>query len=170
MPTPPQPDAAAPGGARVLPADAADYPRGLLDLADPPACLYVRGGALPPVARAIAVVGSRAASPSGVARATRLAGDLARLGFTIVSGLARGIDAAAHRGALDAGGRTVAVIPSGLDAITPSHHLELADEIAVRGALVTECARGGPWGKGAFVERNRLIAAMAAATVVVEAA
>jgi DNA processing protein len=151
-------------------ADDPHYPAGLRDLRDPPPSLYVRGGALPAVAAAIAVVGSRAASPYGVAQAMRLAGDLARLGFTIVSGLAHGIDAAAHRGALAAGGRTVAVIPSGLDAITPRHHAMLAESIAERGALVSERPGGPPYGKGAFLERNRLIAGLASATVVVEAA
>lgn len=116
------------------------------------------------------MVGSRAASPYGLEQAHRLAGDLARLGLVVVSGLARGIDAAAHRGALDAGGRTVAVIPSGLDAIAPRHHRGLAAEIAGRGTLVSEWAHGDPRGPGVFVQRNRLIAALAGVTVVVEAA
>lgn len=132
--------------------------------------MYIRGGDLPEVRQAVAIVGSRAASPYGVDQAHRLAGDLVRLGFVVVSGLARGIDAAAHRGALAAGGRTVAVIPSGLDQITPPHHRPLADEIAVRGVLLSEWASGGPRGPGVFVQRNRLIAALACATVVVEAA
>lgn len=102
--------------------------------------------------------------------ARRLAADLAALGWTVVSGLARGIDAAAHRGALDAGGRTVAVVPSALDRITPPEHGPLADEIAERGTLLSEVGSGGPFGRGAFVRRNRLIAALSAATVVVEAA
>jgi DNA processing protein len=116
------------------------------------------------------MVGSRAASPYGLEQARRLAGDLARLGMVVVSGLARGIDAAAHRGALDAGGRTVAVLPSGLDAITPRYHRDLAAEIVARGALLSEWESGDPQGKGVFVQRNRLIAALAATTVVVEAA
>jgi DNA processing protein len=154
----------------VLPADAGDFPAGLRDLPDCPAAVYVAGGDLPPVARAIAIVGSRAASPYGVAQARRIAGDLARLGYVIVSGLARGIDAAAHGGALEAGGRTVAVIASGLDAITPRHHVDLAAAIGRRGALLSEQESGAPPGRGSFVHRNRLIAALAAATVVVEAA
>jgi len=146
------------------------YPAGLRDLPDPPAHVYLRGGDLPRVARAVAIVGSRAASGYGVDQASRLAADLARMGYVIVSGLARGIDAAAHRGALEAGGRTVAVIPSGLDAITPRHHHALAAEIAARGTLLSEWAHGEPIGKHVFLQRNRLIAALAAATVVVEAA
>src|SRR6185503_14015424 len=90
-------------------------------------------------------------------------------GFTVVSGLARGIDAAAHRGALDAGAGTVAVLPGGLDAIAPRHHRGLAEEIATRGGLLTEVASGEPH-PGHFIRRNRLIAALGAATLVVEAA
>jgi DNA processing protein len=95
---------------------------------------------------------------------------ISRLGLVVVSGLARGIDAAAHRGALAADGATVAVLPSGLDRITPLHHQEMAERIVVRGALVSELAAGPPRFRGEFVRRNRLIAALAAATVVVEAA
>ncbi|MEK7330363.1 MAG: DNA-processing protein DprA [Candidatus Eisenbacteria bacterium] len=160
----------APIGARALSDGEPGYPPGLRDLGDAPRAVFVRGGRLPACEHAIAIVGSRAASRYGLERARRLAGDLARLGYTVVSGLARGIDAAAHRGALDSGGRTVAVIPSGLDAITPRHHLELASEIAARGVLLTEWESGDPRGRGVFVRRNRLIAALAAATVVVEAA
>ncbi len=165
-----RPDALARSGVRALPASAPGYPPGLRDLSDAPREIFIRGGDLPAVARAVAIVGSRAASRYGMEQAHRLAGDLARIGIVVISGLARGIDAAAHRGALEAGGRTVAVIPSGLDAITPRHHLDLAAAIADRGALVSEWERGEPRGRGVFVERNRLIAALAAATVVVEAA
>src|SRR5213593_805483 len=114
-------------GARAALHSDTDWPRGLRDLADPPAALFLRG-ALPDRERAVAVVGSRAASPYGTEQARALASDLAGLGFTVVSGLARGIDAAAHRGALDAGGATVAVLPGGLDRVTPRHHRALAEE------------------------------------------
>ncbi len=154
---------------RCLRRDDDGFPAALLDLARPPLELRVRGE-IPARERSIAIVGSRAASPYGIAQARRLAGDLAALGFAVVSGLARGIDAAAHRGALDAGGRTVAVLPGPLDPVTPAHHAELAREIAGRGALVTEHRVGDALSRGMFVERNRLIAALAAATVVVEAA
>ena len=118
----------------------------------------------------VAIVGSRAATPYGLAVARRLSADLSRLGVWIVSGLARGIDAAAHGAALDAGGNTIAVLPSGLDTITPSAHAELAARIAAGGALVTEITTGGPRFRGQFIERNRLIAALGLATIVVEAA
>jgi DNA processing protein len=158
------------GDIRELSVSSPGYPAGLRDLSDPPERIYLRGSDLPAVPGAVAIVGSRAASAYGVDQARRLASDLARMGFVIVSGLARGIDAAAHRGALEAGGRTVAVIPAGLDAITPRHHRPLAEEIAALGTLLSEWPHGDPKGLGVFVQRNRLIAALAAATVVVEAA
>ena len=170
MPASPRADAPARIGARALRESQPGFPTGLRDLIDVPSVVFVAGDELPPVREAVAVVGSRAASRYGLEQARRLAGDLARLGMVVVSGLARGIDAAAHRGALDAGGRTVAVLPSGLDAITPRYHHELAMEIVARGTLLSEWERGDPQGKGVFVQRNRLIAALAAATVVVEAA
>lgn len=122
-----------------------------------------------PPARAVALVGARAASPYGKAMADRLARDLATLGIAVVSGLARGIDAAAHEGALAVGGVTIAVVPASLAHITPPQHAGLARRITERGALVTEVGGGGPFGRGAFVKRNRIIAALAGVTVVVEA-
>lgn len=158
-------------GVRAIPADDPAYPTALRDLPDPPSVVFVRGAALPAVDRAVAIVGARAATPYGAGLATRLATDLARLGVVVVSGLARGIDAAAHRGALAAEGVTVAVLPSGLDCVTPSHHQDLAEQIvAGAGTLMTELAAGGPRFKGEFVKRNRLIAGLCAATIVVEAA
>ena len=159
-----------PSPVRGVSAGAAGYPPALRDLRDAPPRVWLRGADVPEVARCIAIVGSRAASPYGRSMATQLARDLAALGFTIVSGLARGIDAAAHRGALEAGGCTVAVVPSGLDQVTPPAHDGLADAIASRGTLLSEIAAGPPFGRGAFVRRNRLIAALSAVTVVVEAA
>jgi DNA processing protein len=158
-----------PPDARALGRDHSAYPEGFRDLEDSPAVAYVRGADPPPRSRAVAVVGARAASAYGQAIAERLAGDLARIGFVVVSGLARGIDAAAHRGALEANAETVAVMPSGLDRVTPPHHVDLAERIARQGSLVSEIAAGPPRFRGEFVRRNRLIAAMAAATVVVEA-
>jgi DNA processing protein len=136
------------------------WPWGLDALRDPPKRLWCAGEL--PAGPWVAIVGSRAATPYGI--------DLARLGVAVVSGLARGIDAAAHRGALDAGGPTVAVLPSGLDRVTPPSHAELARAIARAGALVTEIESGAPRYASEFLERNRLIAATARATVVVEAA
>ena len=143
-------------------------PAALSDLPDPPAELHVRGHW--PGAPCIAIVGSRASTSYGRAVAHRLAGDLARLGITIVSGLARGIDAAAHEGALDAGGVTVAVLPGSLDRITPPSHTALAGRIVRHGALVAEWGEGVPVSRGLFLRRNRLIAGLSLAVVVVEAA
>ena len=145
------------------------FPPGLLDLDDVPERVFV-AGALPIAGPAVAIVGSRAATPYGIAQARRLAADLARLGIVIVSGLARGIDAAAHRGALEVDGRTIAVLPGSLLAIAPRHHHELAATIAGAGALLSEIERGTSLQRGMFIRRNRLIAAMSRATVVVEAA
>ncbi len=145
-----------------------EFPARLLDLDDPPARLFVRG--VLPAGRMVAIVGSRAATPYGLAQARRLAGNLAALGIPVVSGLARGIDAAAHLGALDAGGRTVAVLPGSLDRVSPASHAELAERIAAQGALVAEWETGVIPYASSFLERNRLIAALASVTVVVEAA
>jgi DNA processing protein len=156
-------------GVRAPLAGEPGYPAALRDLPDAPRVLFVRG-VLPELSRAVTVVGSRAATPYGMARAGALGADLARLGYTVVSGLARGIDGAAHRGALEAGGASVAVLPGGLDAVTPRHHAELAESLCARGGLLSERASGPPPFRATFLERNRLIAALSAATVVVEAA
>jgi DNA processing protein len=139
-------------------------------LADPPPRVYAWGGYVPDHRQCAALVGSRAATPYGLAVAEQLARDLAMAGVTVVSGLARGIDSAAHAGALAGGGRTIAVIASGYEKIAAGPSARLAGEIVRSGAVLSEVARGGPFGKGAFVKRNRLIAACAAVTVVVEAA
>ncbi|MBI5168838.1 MAG: DNA-protecting protein DprA [Candidatus Eisenbacteria bacterium] len=148
----------------------AAYPAGLRALPDAPARVWIAGTLDTPVARCVAIVGSRAASDYGASFARRLAADLARAGLVVVSGLAHGIDAAAHAGALEARGRTVGVLPAGLDHITPVQHVALARRVAENGALLTERESGPPFGPGAFVRRNRLIAALSAVTVVVEAA
>lgn len=155
--------------ARAIPRSDPCYPPGLNDLDDAPAVLYLRG-AWPLDVPTVAIVGSRAATSYGLSFARQLAADLAGLGVVVVSGLARGIDAAAHHGALEHGGTTVAVLPGGLDQVTPVHHRELAETIAHRGAIVSEWPSGVPVQSGLFVRRNRLIAALSGATVVVEAA
>ena len=121
-------------------------------------------------ALAVAVVGSRRATPYGLEVAETLAADLAARGVTIVSGLARGIDAAAHRGALRVGGRTLAVLGSGVDVIYPPENRRLAAEIAERGALLSQFAPGTPPLPQNFPTRNQVIAALSLAVVVVEAA
>ncbi|MCH6568137.1 MAG: DNA-protecting protein DprA, partial [Nitrospinae bacterium] len=147
-----------------------DYPPQLATLYDPPPVLYVRGALMASDALAIAVVGSRRPTAYGRSVAERLAGELASLGFTVVSGLARGIDGLAHQAALSAGGRTLAVYGNGIDLIFPSEHRELADAIAERGALISEFPMGVPPVAHNFPRRNRIIAGLALGTVVVEAA
>ncbi|MBI3997740.1 MAG: DNA-protecting protein DprA [Armatimonadetes bacterium] len=159
--------ARAQGMAVLVPGDAA-FPALLRLLPDPPPVLYVRGrlGKAP----SVAVVGSRRATPYGRAAAARLAFDLALAGVTVVSGLARGIDAAAHRAALDGGGRTVAVLGNGADVVYPPEHAALVEAIIERGALVTEFSPGTPPRPGHFPRRNRLISGLSLGVVVVEGA
>jgi DNA processing protein len=149
--------------------DDPDYPRSLLEIHDPPGILFVRGQILPQDALAIAIVGSRHATQYGKAQAERLAGSLARAGITIVSGLARGIDAAAHRGALAAGGRTLAVLGSGVLNLYPPEHVELADEVIAQGAVISEAPPRSPPLSGAFPQRNRIISGLSLGVLVVEA-
>jgi DNA processing protein len=153
----------------LSPADAR-YPSRLAEVPDAPATLHVRGALVDADALAVAIVGSRRATPYGLEVAETLAADLAARGVTIVSGLARGIDAAAHRGALRVGGRTLAVLGSGVDVIYPPENRRLAAEIAERGALLSQFAPGTPPLPQNFPTRNQVIAALSLAVVVVEAA
>jgi DNA processing protein len=146
------------------------YPALLTLIPDPPFVLWVRGECAVLGQPAVALVGSRGPSPYGVEAATELAFALARTGAVIVSGLARGIDSAAHRGALQAGGTTVAVLGSGPDVIYPSEHAALADSIAHAGAVISELAPGTPPRAIHFPARNRIISGLSLAVVVVEAA
>ena len=146
------------------------YPDGLLDLDDPPMVLFVRGGLLASDRSAVALVGSRAASAYGLRIARTLATDLARAGVTVVGGLARGIDAAAHEAALAAGGRTIAVLGSGLLEPYPPEHVDLLERIARQGAVVSEFPLHAPPARPNFPRRNRLIAALSRGTVVIESA
>ena len=145
------------------------YPPRLKEISDPPPVLYLRGEILPADERSVAVVGTRKATAYGREAASGLARDLAKSGVTIVSGLARGVDSIAHRAALDAGGRTIAVFGSGLDVVYPGEHVRLAREIMETGALVSEYALGvGPKAQH-FPQRNRLISGLSLGTLVVEA-
>jgi DNA processing protein len=157
------------GASIVLQADA-DYPAALRDLCDAPLVLYVRGRLECLGERAVAIVGSRAATAYGRNVASTMAAEFAAFGATVVSGLARGIDAAAHRGAIDAGLATVAVLGSGVRALYPQYHALLADEIVERGgAVISEFAPSQPARAFQFPMRNRIVAALAHATIVVEA-
>jgi DNA processing protein len=158
-------------GVSLVGRDDAGYPLDLREVYDPPPVLYVRGTLRADEGPAsVAIVGSRAATPHGKALARSMARDLAAAGATIVSGLARGIDAAAHRGALDSGGRTVAVLGSGLDRVYPPENAALAAAIAEKGAVVSEFPLGTVPYPGHFPRRNRIIAGWSKAVVVVEAA
>jgi DNA processing protein len=148
----------------------ARYPENLREITTPPERLYVRGRFAPADALAVAIVGSRAATSYGLAVAERLAADLAARGVTVVSGLARGIDSAAHRGALRVGGRTIAVLGSGVDVIYPPENRRLAGEIESHGVVVSQFEPGTRPLSGHFPARNRVIAGLALAVVVVEAA
>ncbi len=144
------------------------YPKNLLNIYDFPPFLYVKGS-LCPEEIPVAVVGSRVASAYGRYTTERLSRELALKGITIVSGLARGIDAAAHRGALAGKGRTIAVLGCGLDVIYPPENEKLADDITARGALVTEFPFGTPPNAPNFPARNRIISGISFGVVVVEA-
>ena len=147
-----------------------DYPRSLRDIHDPPGVLFVRGMLRPEDSLAVGIVGTRHGTQYGLRQAERLAGSLARSGLTIISGLARGIDAAAHRGALAAGGRTLGILASGVLSIYPPEHEKLAAEVAAQGALVSEQPpRSAPLA-GTFPQRNRLISGLSLGVIVVEAA
>lgn len=153
----------------VVLGDAA-YPRALLETADPPLLLYGIGRAELLNAAAVAIVGSRNPTPQGGENARAFAGALSRAGLTVVSGLALGIDGAAHAGALDGPGSTIAVVGTGLDRVYPKRHLALARRIADQGLLLSEYALGTPPLAPNFPRRNRLIAGLARGTLVVEAA
>jgi DNA processing protein len=161
--------ASRPGNAILTLADAA-YPRQLLETADPPTILYVKGRIELLDTPAIAIVGSRNATAQGVANAEAFAATLSDAGFTIVSGLALGIDAAAHRGGLRGKSSTIAVIGTGIDRIYPARNKALAHEIAERGAIVSEFPLGTAALKENFPRRNRIISGLARGCLVVEAA
>lgn len=157
-------------GVEIMVEGGPGYPRLLSQISDPPGILFVRGGLKPCDALAVAIVGSRHATAYGRRVAHQLAGGLARAGYTIVSGLARGIDHAAHRGALDAGGRTLAVLGSGVLEIYPPEHADLALEVVRQGALISEAPPLSSPQAGAFPSRNRIVSGLTLGTVVVEAA
>lgn len=157
-------------GVAIIGCDEPSFPRLLREIYDPPLVLYVRGTlAVEGDQNAVAIVGARAATPGGVALASAMARGLASGGVTVVSGFARGIDTAAHRGALAAGGRTVAVLGSGLERVYPAENTSLVGPVAERGAVVSELPLTSGPKPGHFPRRNRIIAGLSRAVVVVEA-
>lgn len=155
--------------ARVVLRRGEGYPASLDHLADPPERLWVAGRDVAALAPCVAIVGTRTPTHYGEEVARGLAADLARAGLCVVSGLARGIDARAHEGALDAG-KTVAVLPGGIDHCYPASNRALYERIAEEGALVSEVPPGTPTHKQRFTHRNRIIAALSLAVIVVQAA
>ncbi len=154
---------------RILCQEDPEYPAPLRSTVDPPICLYVRGALRPTDAVSVAIVGTRRCSHYGREQAMRFAEMLGGAGFTVISGLARGIDGHAHHGALRAGGRTVAVLGNGLGTVYPPEHAQLADDIVGAGAVVSEFAVDvGPDAKN-FPRRNRIIAGLSLGVLVVEA-
>ncbi|MEM8732753.1 MAG: DNA-processing protein DprA [Planctomycetota bacterium] len=153
----------------LLPSDSR-FPRLLTEIADPPSVLFVRGELKAADALGIAIVGTRGASQYGRSQAERFARALARAGLAVVSGLARGIDAAAHLGALEAGGRTIGVLCNGVAEVYPPQHKQLAERVIASGALISEMPPGTKPKKGMFPQRNRIISGLTLGTLVVEAA
>lgn len=147
-----------------------DYPQALLEIPDPPTLIYVRGRLELLNRQALAIVGSRNPTPQGTLNAERFASALSDAGLVIASGLALGIDAAAHRGALTSTGDTIALIGTGIDRIYPARNRELALEIGARGTIVSEFPIGTPVSSANFPRRNRLISGIARGVLVIEAA
>jgi DNA processing protein len=156
-------------GIRVITVLDEDYPLNLRQVYNRPPFLFVRGELRDADNRAVAIVGTRQASDAGLDQARRLSAELARSDVTVLSGLARGIDGAAHRAALDAGGRSVAVMGTGIDRIYPAEHQGLAEEILGAGALVSQFWPEAPPTKISFPMRNVVMSGMAIGTVVIEA-
>jgi len=157
-------------GARIVtPADD-EYPEALKAIHDPPLALYVQGRILPGDAKAIGIVGSRSTSHYGLSAADRLAYQLGQTGFTVVSGLARGTDTAAHSGALKSGGRTIAVLGGALDCLYPPENAELAKKISKSGAVISEYAMGRKADRMTFPYRNRIISGLSMGVLVTESA
>jgi DNA processing protein len=155
-------------GVRIVDFLSDHYPKVLLEIADPPPFLYVRGE-LRGVEHAIAMVGSRRASTYGMMTTERLARELSERGVTVVSGMARGVDTAAHRGALKAGGRTIGVLGCGIDVVYPPENRSMFAEVAEKGALVSEFPMGATPLAENFPRRNRIISGLSRGVLVVEA-
>jgi DNA processing protein len=156
-------------GVKIIPFGSGTYPARLRSIADPPPCLYVKGEIRQEDDKAVAVIGTRSASHYGRRVARDLCRGLASLGFTVISGMARGIDGVAHDEALNAGGRTIAVLGSGVDRAYPPEHQKLYHRISEQGAVISELPLGAAPLAFNFPARNRLISGLSAGVVVVEA-
>jgi DNA processing protein len=163
-------DKAAEMGARIITPLDDEYPEALKAIHDPPLALYVWGRLLPADSKAIGIVGSRATSNYGLSAADRLAFQLAQTGFTVVSGLARGTDTAAHSGALKGGGRTIAVLGGALDCLYPPENAELAKKISKNGAVISEYCMGRQADRMTFPYRNRIISGLSMGVLLTESA
>jgi DNA processing protein len=156
-------------GCHIVTQSDPEYPELLRQIYDPPVVLYVKGQLLAKDKNAVAMVGSRMTTHYGIEVARKLAYQLAYLGVTVVSGAARGIDSAAHQGALSGKGRTIAVLGTGINLVSPPENAKLFEQIAANGALITQFPFNRPGDKQSFPIRNRIVAGMTLGTVVVEA-
>lgn len=156
-------------GARIITCEESDYPEQLKTIYDPPIALYVRGTLEKKDKHALGIVGTRHATHYGLSVADKLSYQLAKVGFCVVSGLARGIDTASHKAALKAGGRTIAVLGSALDTLYPPENRELADAIAKQGAVISEYTMGREADRTTFPYRNRVVSGLSAGVILIEA-
>jgi len=156
-------------GIKILTWEDEAYPQRLKEIDQPPPVLYIRGEYLPDDLFAVAIVGTRRATPYGRQITEELSSFLAANGMTVISGLARGVDSVAHQATLKAGGRTIAVLGSGVDKIYPPEHRVLAEQMMERGAIISDYAPGTPPDASNFPPRNRIISGLSLAVVVVEA-
>lgn len=163
-------DKAADLGVRIITPIDDEYPEALKSIHDPPLALYIRGRLLPEDGRAIGIVGSRSTSHYGLSAADRFAYQLGQTGFTVVSGLARGTDTAAHMGALKSRGRTIAVLGGALDCLYPPENAELAEKIAKQGAVISEYPMGRQADRMTFPYRNRIISGLSMGVLLIESA
>ncbi|HSR88619.1 MAG TPA: DNA-processing protein DprA [Pontiella sp.] len=157
-------------GVRIITPLDSEYPEALKTIHDPPLALYVRGSFLPQDAKALAIVGSRSTSHYGLNAADRLAYQLGQVGFTVVSGLARGTDTAAHSGALKSGARTIAVLGGAIDCLYPPENEALAEKIARQGAVISEYPMGRQADRMTFPYRNRIISGLSMGVLLIESA
>ena len=156
-------------GCKVITIQDESYPPNLKAIYDPPQVLYVRGDLLPADSMAVSIVGTRSASPYGKMAAEQISNHLAARGVTVISGMAYGIDTAAHKGCLDAGGRTIAVMGNGLSVVYPARNIKLMEKIIESGAIISEFPMGMKPLRNNFPRRNRVISGLSLGTLVVEA-